>query len=340
LNPDLLTAKTDLDSEMKENAKLSKLKTKLEQDLQAFTSKSSQEGMVKSQMEAKIKQLEDELNDTRDKFSKTDDLRAKLEKDKKSVDATINDLNERLDDEVQARLKAEALVRDLESEKSQLKEQLDESARKSEVAQLKQQLEQQDKLNTFKLEREIDLRKKADEAVAAIKHQYEELYEQFENAARERSKQDKHINKSRGEFDEINSKLNAEVKKREVAEQKLKEAKEELLKKVGPVGIPSEQLKAIQVEADDLRIKLEAATTTLSTLEKKNKSLLDEVDQLKQLAEDESAQKEKNAKARREVEDKLADVQESLSDAEHKYNEMEDQKRKKEIEIEDYKKRN
>jgi len=91
----------------------------------------------------------------------------------------LEDLQEQYDDEQNARIKAEKTVRELEDEIEELKEELSEADNRAQLEELKNRQEQELELMRFKLDRESDLRKKSEEAVAAYKAQNEHRNKQF-----------------------------------------------------------------------------------------------------------------------------------------------------------------
>jgi len=334
LDAEVKQLQNDLDSEQKEKKKLAALRTKLEQDLQSAQSKIGEESLVISQFDAKVKRLEDDLAEVKDQLEKANSSKNNSEKSKKTLQQQLEELQEQLDDEQRLRIKAEKLARELEDDMEDLKEKAEESASKKGLEELRNKQEQEIELMKFKMEREVELRRKAEEALSVFKQQNELLNEQFENESRSKEKQDKARAKLQADVEELTERLEQEKKKRESADRAAKEAKNNVKTDVGPKIVP-EELKAIQTENDELKAKLEASQANHALLEKKRKQAEDERDELKEQFEDEVASKEKALKAKKQLEDEIDQLNERLEDEERKFNDMEDQKHKREIEIEE-----
>jgi len=84
--------------------------------------------------------------------------------------------------------KKKKTIREHEEEIEKLKELVAEADKKGQLEELKTRQEQELQLMNFKLEREVELKKKAEEALAFIKSENEKLNEQFELETRKREK--------------------------------------------------------------------------------------------------------------------------------------------------------
>jgi len=159
-------------------------------------------------------------------------------------------LTEKYDEEQNARIRADKTIRDLENELEETKEKVEDAAHTAQLEELKQRQEQEIELMRFKLERESDLRKKADEAAAAFKAQYEQMLEKFEEEARQREKTDKTRVKTQDAVTDLEQRLEQERKKRETAEKEVKRLKGEVQMATSTAiagKVDSKELKDIQV---------------------------------------------------------------------------------------------
>lgn len=113
------------------------------------------------------------------------------------------------------------------------------------------------------------------------------------------------------EIADLQDRLDKETKKREAAEKVAKELKALPKPTDNNSGkVPSEELKAVQTENDELRAKLEAQNANVVQLEKKKKQLEDELDEAKEQLEDEGQQREKLIKAKRQLEEEIDQLKE------------------------------
>jgi len=200
-------------------------------------------------------------------------------------------------------LKQKKTIRELEDELEHLKDELEQANNKAELEAIKQQQEQELELMRFKLDREVDSRKKAEEAIQAFKDENKRLNDQFEDAERQRAKKDAARKKLEEEVADLQDKLDKEKKNSEKNVQKAKEAATKAASQtVAKTSDPSE-LKALSSENSELKTKVQQLQDQVSNLEKSKKKAEDESQEFKGQLEDEVVSREKSTKAKRQLED-------------------------------------
>jgi len=271
-------------------------KKKLEEELADL--KRQTEALGSQADESSVRRLETELQEVKDKLDHETSAKTAMMKSKKIAESELEGLKDELKRTKEARLKLEKEKRDAESKLNEIKNSVEVHETSEELRDLTKNQSAQLKELKEKFDREIAERKKNEDQKRGLISELEDLQFRYDQEQKAVSNFARSKVKGESEVEELEARI---AQTREDAE-KLNDQRRELEKqlrtaKTGSVmGRPNfdqTDLKRLEDNTKDAHDQEDRLKKQIETLEKNNRILEDELEDLKILLESGGGSKEK-----------------------------------------------
>ncbi|XP_025062214.1 myosin-11 isoform X3 [Alligator sinensis] len=314
-------------------------KKKLEVQLQELQSKYTDGERVRTELNEKVYKLQVEVESVTGLLSDAESKTIKLTKDVASLGSQLQDTQELLQEETRQKLNVTTKLRQLEDEKNSLQEQLEEEA------EVKQNLERHISTLTIQLS---DSKKKLQEYVSTVEvleegrkkfqKEIEGLTQQFEEKAASYDKLEKTKNRLQQELDDLIVDLDNQrqlvsnlEKKQKKFDQMLAEEKTISSKYADERDRAEAEAREKETKALSLARALEEALEAKEELERSNKLLKAEMEDLVSSKDDVGKSVHELEKSKRALEQQVEEMKTQLEELEDELQATEDAKLRLEV---------
>uniref|UniRef100_A0A7M4ETC4 Myosin heavy chain 11 n=1 Tax=Crocodylus porosus TaxID=8502 RepID=A0A7M4ETC4_CROPO len=314
-------------------------KKKLEVQLQELQSKYTDGERVRTELNEKVYKLQVEVESVTGLLNDAESKTIKLTKDVASLGSQLQDTQELLQEETRQKLNVTTKLRQLEDEKNSLQEQLEEEA------EVKQNLERHISTLTIQLS---DSKKKLQEYVSTIEgleegrkkfqKEIEGLTQQFEEKAASYDKLEKTKNRLQQELDDLIVDLDNQrqlvsnlEKKQKKFDQMLAEEKTISSKYADERDRAEAEAREKETKALSLARALEEALEAKEELERANKLLKAEMEDLVSSKDDVGKSVHELEKSKRALEQQVEEMKTQLEELEDELQATEDAKLRLEV---------
>uniref|UniRef100_A0A8C2TW39 Myosin heavy chain 11 n=1 Tax=Coturnix japonica TaxID=93934 RepID=A0A8C2TW39_COTJA len=314
-------------------------KKKLEVQLQDLQSKYSDGERVRTELNEKVHKLQIEVENVTSLLNEAESKNIKLTKDVATLGSQLQDTQELLQEETRQKLNVSTKLRQLEDDKNSLQEQLDEEV------EAKQNLERHISTLTIQLS---DSKKKLQEFTATVEtmeegkkklqKEIESLTQQFEEKAASYDKLEKTKNRLQQELDDLVVDLDNQrqlvsnlEKKQKKFDQMLAEEKNISSKYADERDRAEAEAREKETKALSLARALEEALEAKEELERTNKMLKAEMEDLVSSKDDVGKNVHELEKSKRTLEQQVEEMKTQLEELEDELQAAEDAKLRLEV---------
>ncbi|NXD62407.1 MYH11 protein, partial [Eolophus roseicapillus] len=314
-------------------------KKKLEVQLQDLQSKYSDGERVRTELNEKVHKLQIEVENVTGLLNEAESKTIKLTKDVATLGSQLQDAQELLQEETRQKLNVSTKLRQLEDEKNSLQEQLDEEV------EAKQNLERHISTLTIQLS---DSKKKLQEYASTVEtmeegkkklqKEIENLTQQFEEKAASYDKLEKTKNRLQQELDDLVVDLDNQrqlvsnlEKKQKKFDQMLAEEKNISSKYADERDRAEAEAREKETKALSLARALEEALEAKEELERTNKLLKAEMEDLVSSKDDVGKNVHELEKSKRTLEQQVEEMKTQLEELEDELQAAEDAKLRLEV---------
>ncbi|XP_078426782.1 myosin-10-like [Cetorhinus maximus] len=312
---------------------------KLESHLQEFQIKFAESEKAKSELVDKTHKLQNELDNVSGLLEEAEKKAIKLTKDTASLESALQDTQELLQEETRQKLNLSSRIRQLEEEKNNLQEQQEEEE------EAKKNLEKQ--LATLHMQL-VDAKKKVDEDVGTIdcleeakrklQKDVEALNQRFEEKAVAYDKMEKTKNRLQQELDDLLVDLDHQRQIVSNLEKKQKKFDQMLAEEKSISARYAEERDRAEAEAREKETKtlsltraLDEALEAKEELERQNKQLRAEMEDLMSSKDDVGKNVHELEKSKRALEQQVEEMRTQLEELEDELQATEDAKLRLEV---------
>uniref|UniRef100_A0A8C0ZHP8 Myosin heavy chain 11 n=1 Tax=Cyanistes caeruleus TaxID=156563 RepID=A0A8C0ZHP8_CYACU len=314
-------------------------KKKLEVQLQDLQSKYTEGERVRTELNEKVHKLQVEVENVTGLLNEAESKNIKLTKDVAALGSQLQDTQELLQEETRQKLNVSTKLRQLEDEKNSLQEQLDEEV------EAKQNLERHISTLTIQLS---DSKKKIQEFTTTVEFmeegkkklqkEIESLTQQFEEKAASYDKLEKTKNRLQQELDDLVVDLDNQrqlvsnlEKKQKKFDQMLAEEKNISSKYADERDRAEAEAREKETKALSLARALEEALEAKEELERTNKMLKAEMEDLVSSKDDVGKNVHELEKSKRTLEQQVEEMKTQLEELEDELQAAEDAKLRLEV---------
>uniref|UniRef100_A0A8D2PHX3 Myosin heavy chain 11 n=1 Tax=Zosterops lateralis melanops TaxID=1220523 RepID=A0A8D2PHX3_ZOSLA len=314
-------------------------KKKLEVQLQDLQSKYTEGERVRTELNEKVHKLQVEVENVTSLLNEAESKNIKLTKDVAALGSQLQDTQELLQEETRQKLNVSTKLRQLEDEKNSLQEQLDEET------EAKQNLERHISTLTIQLS---DSKKKIQEFTTTVEFmeegkkklqkEIESLTQQFEEKAASYDKLEKTKNRLQQELDDLVVDLDNQrqlvsnlEKKQKKFDQMLAEEKNISAKYADERDRAEAEAREKETKALSLARALEEALEAKEELERTNKMLKAEMEDLVSSKDDVGKNVHELEKSKRSLEQQVEEMKTQLEELEDELQAAEDAKLRLEV---------
>uniref|UniRef100_A0A8C3XCG8 Myosin heavy chain 11 n=1 Tax=Cyanoderma ruficeps TaxID=181631 RepID=A0A8C3XCG8_9PASS len=314
-------------------------KKKLEVQLQDLQSKYTEGERVRTELNEKVHKLQVEVENVTGLLNEAESKNIKLTKDVAALGSQLQDTQELLQEETRQKLNVSTKLRQLEDEKNSLQEQLDEET------EAKQNLERHISTLTIQLS---DSKKKIQEFTTTVEFmeegkkklqkEIESLTQQFEEKAASYDKLEKTKNRLQQELDDLVVDLDNQrqlvsnlEKKQKKFDQMLAEEKNISSKYADERDRAEAEAREKETKALSLARALEEALEAKEELERTNKMLKAEMEDLVSSKDDVGKNVHELEKSKRTLEQQVEEMKTQLEELEDELQAAEDAKLRLEV---------
>uniref|UniRef100_A0A8U7P6X3 Myosin heavy chain 11 n=1 Tax=Corvus moneduloides TaxID=1196302 RepID=A0A8U7P6X3_CORMO len=314
-------------------------KKKLEVQLQDLQSKYTEGERVRTELNEKVHKLQVEVENVTSLLNEAESKNIKLTKDVAALGSQLQDTQELLQEETRQKLNVSTKLRQLEDEKNSLQEQLDEEV------EAKQNLERHISTLTIQLS---DSKKKIQEFTSTVEFmeegkkklqkEIESLTQQFEEKAASYDKLEKTKNRLQQELDDLVVDLDNQrqlvsnlEKKQKKFDQMLAEEKNISSKYADERDRAEAEAREKETKALSLARALEEALEAKEELERTNKMLKAEMEDLVSSKDDVGKNVHELEKSKRTLEQQVEEMKTQLEELEDELQAAEDAKLRLEV---------
>uniref|UniRef100_A0A669QH19 Myosin heavy chain 11 n=1 Tax=Phasianus colchicus TaxID=9054 RepID=A0A669QH19_PHACC len=314
-------------------------KKKLEVQLQDLQSKYTDGERVRTELNEKVHKLQIEVENVTSLLNEAESKNIKLTKDVATLGSQLQDTQELLQEETRQKLNVTTKLRQLEDDKNSLQEQLDEEV------EAKQNLERHISTLTIQLS---DSKKKLQEFTATVEtmeegkkklqREIESLTQQFEEKAASYDKLEKTKNRLQQELDDLVVDLDNQrqlvsnlEKKQKKFDQMLAEEKNISSKYADERDRAEAEAREKETKALSLARALEEALEAKEELERTNKMLKAEMEDLVSSKDDVGKNVHELEKSKRTLEQQVEEMKTQLEELEDELQAAEDAKLRLEV---------
>ncbi|NWT15055.1 MYH11 protein, partial [Vireo altiloquus] len=314
-------------------------KKKLEVQLQDLQSKYTEGERVRTELNEKVHKLQVEVENVTGLLNEAESKNIKLTKDVAALGSQLQDTQELLQEETRQKLNVSTKLRQLEDEKNSLQEQLDEEV------EAKQNLERHISTLTIQLS---DSKKKIQEFTSTVEFmeegkkklqkEIESLTQQFEEKAASYDKLEKTKNRLQQELDDLVVDLDNQrqlvsnlEKKQKKFDQMLAEEKNISSKYADERDRAEAEAREKETKALSLARALEEALEAKEELERTNKMLKAEMEDLVSSKDDVGKNVHELEKSKRTLEQQVEEMKTQLEELEDELQAAEDAKLRLEV---------
>ncbi|XP_030053543.1 myosin-10 isoform X2 [Microcaecilia unicolor] len=339
----LETENVDLVKEVK-SLQSSKLESeqrrkKLEGQVSELQTRSVESERAKTELADKLQKLQTELDSVSGTLGSTESKSLKLSKELSSIQSHLQDTQELLQEETRQKLNFSSRVRQMEEEKSGLVEQLeDEEAAKAQLSRQIQALQQQLLETKKKMEDDSGLVETLEEAKKKTAKEVELLVQRMDEKAQVNDKLEKTRNRLQQELDDLTVDLDNQrqivsnlEKKQKKFDQMLAEEKNISSRYADERDRAEAEAREKETKALSLSRALEEALEHKDELERHNKQLRAEMDDLVSSKDDVGKNVHELERAKRALEQQVQEMKAQMEELEDELQGIEDGKLRLEV---------
>ncbi|XP_063157320.1 myosin-10-like isoform X3 [Candoia aspera] len=334
---------TEMQKEVKllQGAKLEseQRRKKLESQVQELQLRAAESERVKSELTDRLVKLQNELDGVSGTLGSAESKTIKLAKDLASVESHLQDTQELLQEETRQKLNLSSRVRQLEEEKGTLLEQLEEEeAAKANFARQIQSLQQQVMETKKKLEEDAGVAESIEEARRRAAKELEALTLRHEERAQACDKLEKGRTRLQQELDDVTVALDQQRQVVSALEKKQKKFDQMLAEEKLISARHAEERDRAEADAREKETKvlslsraLEEALEIREELERQNKQLRAEMDDLVSSKDDVGKNVHELERSKRALEQQVQEMRTQLEELEDELQAAEDGKLRLEV---------
>uniref|UniRef100_A0A8C3H447 Myosin heavy chain 11 n=1 Tax=Corvus moneduloides TaxID=1196302 RepID=A0A8C3H447_CORMO len=311
-------------------------KKKLEVQLQDLQSKYTEGERVRTELNEKVHKLQVEVENVTSLLNEAESKNIKLTKDVAALGSQLQDTQELLQEETRQKLNVSTKLRQLEDEKNSLQEQLDEEV------EAKQNLERHISTLTIQVSKKIQEFTSTvefmEEGKKKLQKEIESLTQQFEEKAASYDKLEKTKNRLQQELDDLVVDLDNQrqlvsnlEKKQKKFDQMLAEEKNISSKYADERDRAEAEAREKETKALSLARALEEALEAKEELERTNKMLKAEMEDLVSSKDDVGKNVHELEKSKRTLEQQVEEMKTQLEELEDELQAAEDAKLRLEV---------
>ncbi|KAM4016652.1 myosin-10-like isoform 6-T7 [Anomaloglossus baeobatrachus] len=312
---------------------------KLEGQVSELQVRVSDSERTKAELVEKLQKLQAELDGVSGTLGSTESKSIKLTKDLSTVQSTLQDTQELLQEETRQKLNFSSRVKQLEDEKNNILENLEEEeAAKSQLSRQIQALQQQLLDSKKKMEEHGGAVDGLEEAKKKLAKELELMHQRFDEKHQTNDKLEKTKNRLQQELDDLMVDLDHQRQIVSNLEKKQKKFDQMLAEEKNISGRYAEERDRSEAEARDKETKalslgraLEEALDQKDELDRQNKLLRAEMDDLISSKDDVGKNVHELERAKRALEQQVSEMKTQLEELEDELQAIEDGKLRLEV---------